>query len=106
MKDLKEIEKILEKRLAALNERMEDIDDSLGESGDDDFQEMAIESENDETLEGIGHIAEDEAEQIIRALDRVRSGIYGKCASCGCVIPDERLKAIPYAIRCVSCASK
>jgi RNA polymerase-binding transcription factor DksA len=104
MKDLKEVEKILKKRLAALTKRMEDIDDSLGASSDDDFEEMATESENDEMLDALGHASEEEVRQITIAIDRVRNGTYGKCASCGCVIPEERLDAIPYAVRCIDCA--
>lgn len=105
MRDLKQIEETLEKRLVELNKRMELIDHSLGAPGDDDFEEMATESENDETLEALGHASENEVAQIKLALERVRNGSYGVCAKCMAPIPQERLDAIPYATRCVSCAS-
>ncbi len=66
---------------------------------------MATEAENDETLEAIGHASEDEVNQIKLALERVKNGTYGTCFSCGDPIPDERLEAVPFATRCVSCAS-
>ncbi|HHC6515902.1 TPA: TraR/DksA family transcriptional regulator [Vibrio parahaemolyticus] len=28
------------------------------------------------------------------------------CLSCGCVIPPKRVKALPAAVRCVSCQSR
>ena len=40
------------------------------------------------------------------ALDRIRQGRYGKCVKCGKDIPQQRLKALPYALMCVNCASE
>ena len=105
MKDLKLVEETLQNRLAELTKRMELIDHSLGAPGDDDFEEMATEAENDETLEAIGHASEEEVEQIKFALERVKNGVYGICSKCGNPIPDDRLAAVPYATRCVGCAS-
>lgn len=42
--------------------------------------------------------------QIRRALARVESGDYGRCATCGCSIPDERLQMIPFVAHCTRCA--
>ncbi|MEX2172942.1 MAG: TraR/DksA family transcriptional regulator [Pirellulaceae bacterium] len=39
------------------------------------------------------------------ALVRIDDGTYGKCQRCGREIADERLRAIPYAGRCVRCAA-
>ncbi len=105
MRDLKQIEETLEKRLNELTKRMEVIDHSLGAPGDDDFEEMATEAENDETLEALGHASENEVVQIRLAIERIKNGTYGNCAKCGIPIPDDRLEAVPYATRCVSCAS-
>lgn len=35
------------------------------------------------------------------ALERVAEGSYGVCVDCGRSIPDERLEAIPEALRCI-----
>lgn len=39
------------------------------------------------------------------ALSRIKNNLYGKCMSCGKKIPEERLKAIPYTMLCISCKS-
>jgi DnaK suppressor protein len=46
----------------------------------------------------------DALEQIKAAIERIESGDYGKCDTCGEQIPRTRLEAIPYAAQCVRCA--
>lgn len=43
------------------------------------------------------------ARQARHALDRLRSGHYGVCESCGGAIGDARLDAVPWATRCIRC---
>ena len=40
------------------------------------------------------------------ALARLARGDYGSCAGCGADIPFDRLKAEPWALRCVPCAQR
>ena len=40
---------------------------------------------------------------VSQALARLREGRYGTCAECGADIPFDRLKAEPWALRCVAC---
>lgn len=40
---------------------------------------------------------------IERALARLAAGEYGRCEECGMAIPIARLKAIPFASRCLTC---
>jgi DnaK suppressor protein len=44
--------------------------------------------------------------EIDRALDRIDVGTYGRCVACGTTIPDERLRAVPWAALCVPCSAK
>jgi DnaK suppressor protein len=44
--------------------------------------------------------------EIDQALDRIDAGTYGRCVSCGIMIPDERLEAVPWAALCVPCSVK
>ena len=44
--------------------------------------------------------------KIETALARIADGTYGTCENCGGIIPRPRLQAIPYALRCVTCAQK
>jgi len=73
---------------------------------DPDSGEQAVERENDDVLEALGGIARSELEKINTALERIERGEYGACVLCKKVISAERLKAIPYADRCINCADK
>ena len=45
------------------------------------------------------------ADQVRAALLRLETGGYGLCERCGRDIPEGRLEALPWAIRCVDCAA-
>jgi DnaK suppressor protein len=47
-----------------------------------------------------------ELERIEKAILRIEAGTYGECEVCGKSIPMMRLKAIPWATRCINCQSK
>jgi RNA polymerase-binding transcription factor DksA len=49
--------------------------------------------------------AESSLAEVERALDRLRSGQYGRCAVCGAEIAQDRLQARPTASTCIACAS-
>jgi phage/conjugal plasmid C-4 type zinc finger TraR family protein len=42
-------------------------------------------------------------ERLRAALEAIEAGTYGFCVDCGVEIPDGRLRAVPDAVRCVSC---
>jgi DnaK suppressor protein len=44
-------------------------------------------------------------EEIDRALAKIDAGHYGRCEQCGRPIPEDRLRALPYAALCVACKS-
>lgn len=44
--------------------------------------------------------------QVSDALRRLRGGRFGLCVDCEAEIPFDRLKAEPWALRCVACASQ
>jgi DnaK suppressor protein len=47
-----------------------------------------------------------ELERIERAISRIELGLYGQCEVCKKTINLTRLKAIPWAIRCIHCQSR
>jgi len=47
-----------------------------------------------------------ELERIERAITRIEAGIYGSCEVCEKAIPMTRLKAIPWATKCISCQAR
>ena len=40
---------------------------------------------------------------INEALAKIEKGSYSKCECCGCIIPLERIKAIPWVRYCIQC---
>jgi RNA polymerase-binding transcription factor DksA len=62
------------------------------ESGEGDT--LAVERERDLAL---SNQARQAVEQIDGALDRIKAGTYGICVASGKAIPQERLRAIPWA---------
>ncbi len=95
----------LERRLGVLLARVDRIADDLRQPSDRDWQERAIELENDDVLEGLDGASRAEAAAIRAALRRLDAGTYGQCARCGRAIGEARLTALPYATTCVACAS-
>ena len=50
------------------------------------------------------HMERGVLDEINAALERIAEGAFGRCTACGGAISEERLKALPYAARCVRCA--
>lgn len=44
-------------------------------------------------------------QRVVAALGRLDEGNYGRCVECEGEIPEARLKAMPFAIRCRECES-
>jgi DnaK suppressor protein len=47
-----------------------------------------------------------ELERIEKAILLIEAGTYGKCEVCSKAIPMTRLKALPWATRCINCQSR
>lgn len=105
MKNQSNIRKQLEARLAELGHEVEEIDHTLREPDNPDTEERATENEGDEVLEGLGNHALEEIAQIEAALKRMDLGTYGQCTECGNGISEPRLEAMPFAAKCIGCAS-
>ena len=69
-----------------------------------DFEEQAVERENDDVLRSIELSSENELRQIDLALRRIDEGRYGLCERCGEKIDPRRLAAQAQAIQCAGCA--
>jgi len=95
--------KLLEK-LNEMNIRLNQVEDALDDPMPKDSEEAAIEREDDEVLEEVGHTAQREKAMIVAALERIVAGTYGQCAKCGDDISEERLDVLPYTPLCASCA--
>lgn len=95
-------------RLETLRTRMEDPgdagqEDSLSELSTVDQHPADVGSETFERTKELS-LQEDldgRLADVTRALDKLDSGTYGTCETCGEPIPDERLEAVPAARFCV-----
>jgi RNA polymerase-binding transcription factor len=94
----------LKARLSELTARVADIDSELRKKLSADLEEQAAELENQDALKAIEDSEVHEIQQIQEALKRISEGTYGICVTCGEDIDPKRLKALPTATRCISCA--
>jgi DnaK suppressor protein len=76
------------------------------ESSPGDEMDVARASAAVDTHANLIDRAESRLRLIDEALARVDNGTYGICADCGDEIGLERLKILPFAVRCVDCESK
>lgn len=76
--------------------------EEIGSDRDDNASEVEQYADNlalEENLEG-------QLSETNEALDRIGSGAYGICASCGADIEEGRLRAYPAARECMDCLKK
>lgn len=106
MTSLKDRKAALTERKSYLEAKLLEIDDELDSHNSPDWEELAVERETDEVLEGMGLSAQEELRAITAALERVDAGEYGVCLSCGEKIAEKRLDVLPYTPFCQSCAAE
>jgi DnaK suppressor protein len=105
--NLRSIRERLLARNAELQERIRRVNDDLRRVVTplpQDAPDAAVVMENDEVLKAVDEAARGELTQIGRALERLGSGTYGQCETCGKRIEVERLRVVPYALQCQGCA--
>jgi RNA polymerase-binding transcription factor len=100
-----DIAKALQARLSELKGRIAEIDSERRKPLSADSEDRATDLENQDALEGIENSENHEIKQIGEALKRIAEGTYGVCAQCGAHIDPKRLKALPNATKCISCAA-
>jgi len=85
-------------------------DMSMLRSQDDAFAgdeiDAAIATEQAELRSQMASFESRELAQVESALDRIHQGHYGRCETCDDPIAPLRLKALPYATECISCARR
>jgi RNA polymerase-binding transcription factor DksA len=65
--------------------------------------DLATDSSEQEIALGLLQNQQQLLNAILTALDRLDAGTFGFCETCGKKVPEERLKALVYASRCVEC---
>ncbi len=104
MPDLATARSRLQSALTELEDRLTHIARDLSDTPDRDWDEQAIEIEDDEALERQAALVEKEITSVQRALKRIADGTYGECVRCGGKVAPARLEARPEAALCIDCA--
>ncbi len=83
----------------------EDFRAMINAMGSKDLGDIAADDIASKKMEALNQHAANRLKSVEAALTRLKNGRYGVCLQCGAIIPQERLRAIPYAVLCVSCKS-
>lgn len=102
-KDLLEQRQVILKSLAEQSDDMKKLVKPV-EQGD--VVDVASDAIDRTLLDSLGSQDAARLKVIESALDRIKQNRYGICIKCGKDIPQQRLKALPYALMCVSCATE
>lgn len=71
-----------------------------------DYGDISTESERNGILTALSRTADVELRRIDKALQRLAEGRYTTCVVCGEEIEPQRLEAVPYTDRCITCAAR
>lgn len=84
------------------------MSESVGELSSIDQHTSDLGNETIEREKDLGFVAQANKTlaQCEQALDRMDQGTYGVCETCGQDIGLERLKALPFAAKCIECQEK
>ena len=94
---------LTERRRALLETRESEQGELRGLQAQDrlrEYEEGAQVKLADDVLTTLSESARREVMQIDAALRRLGEGAYGECIECGQEIPIERLRALPFTLRC------
>ncbi len=103
MKD--ELLKQKEEIVKSLMSESDDFDAIVKAKQPKDLADIAADDIDRNTLETLSSNDVKRLRLIDSALSRIDNERYGLCMRCNKKIPQERLKAIPYALMCIECKS-
>lgn len=86
--------KLHDNRTESARRRAEDVADSAEDSEADMREDVEL---------ALVQMKADTLNKINQTLDRLDQGTYGYCCECGGEITEQRLRALPFAIRCKDC---
>ena len=97
---------LLERKKGILRNFGEEINSSNEAKLNETVGDMADIAQESNENEMIFHLAEVESRELAKidtALERITEGTYGVCEKCGEKISLARLKALPFAVKCIRC---
>ncbi len=83
----------------------EDFKQMVSDMSIKDLADVAADDIGKRQLEALNQHEVKTLRLVESAISRIHNNRYGKCLSCSANIPKERLRAIPYALLCISCKS-
>jgi len=78
-----------------------DVDPSDASQGVGDFEDWAVDENTLVDTQSVERNEQGLLADVRTALKRLDEGTYGTCIVCGEPIPEKRLEAIPWALRCI-----
>ena len=95
----REVDESIRERLASFREERA-TSDHVGGQDDGEVSEADVQEDIELALVQLQH---ETVERIDAALTRLDHGLYGCCSECGDDITTARLRALPFAVRCLDC---
>lgn len=104
---IKEMEQLLIEARAEIVQKFisenEDFRQIVNSLETKDYGDIAADDVATSKMEAINRHDSNRLKQIDAAISRIRNERYGRCLQCGKKIPEDRLRAIPYAVLCIDC---
>lgn len=101
-------ERLLRQQGSILRSRKQLLRNGLpfASSGVLDLEEHALDAEEQGIAFSVLEMTSRTVHGIETALQRLEAGEFGTCSDCRCRISDARLRAVPFAGRCLACQAK
>lgn len=104
---LNKLQQALISKYSQLAKGVMNIDDTVSsKTTSDDIADSATIDVHIQEAVGIKEFQGKELQKVRLALEQIKENNYGNCVDCETAIVLERMKALPYAIRCIDCSSK
>jgi DnaK suppressor protein len=100
--DSNEFRRLLEAKHKELLSTTSDRNDIVIESTADEMDRLQQQLSREVAIRNLDHSSK-LLKSIQAALDRIEDEIYGVCLHCEEPIPENRLRAVPWASHCVAC---
>ncbi|MCL2622190.1 MAG: TraR/DksA family transcriptional regulator [Planctomycetaceae bacterium] len=93
---------------------MKNFDDEIAKFPEEDLKpvvvgdvaDLAQDSSENELSFRLAEVESRELGKINKALEKINEGTYGVCEKCGDPISRARLKALPFASKCIRCQAE
>lgn len=89
--------------LGSISRNEKEFEDGIENASPRDFGDIASYASYQDLLDVLGAQNAKKIQAIDAALSRIEGNRYGKCIKCSKDISEDRLKTLPYAIKCITC---